>query len=311
MIDLRRLQVLRTVRQHRTVTGAAAALHLTPSAVSQQVQSLARDLGVALVERQGRGVVLTAAAETLLRHADVLYAQWEVAQGELAAHRDGSRAGPLSMGAFPTALAALVAPAAVRMEHSGSPAPVRLTEAESSQCFDLLQSGVLDVAVVVPLPDSPAPADTRFEQEFLLDDPQDLIVPHGHALDAGRPVALADAREERFVAAPRNIDQHQLILAACQAAGFTPRIEHEAQEWNAIVSLVAHGFGVSLLPRLAPIPSGLPVRRVPLHGQPSPSRRLLTCVRRGSARQRAIAGGLAALRAVAAEHTTGAAPPRG
>ncbi|UXI82120.1 LysR family transcriptional regulator, partial [Streptomyces vinaceusdrappus] len=70
MIDLRRLHVLRAVSHYGTVTAAARALHFTPSAASQQIRQLARDLGVDLLEPQGRGVRLTPAAESLLAHAD-------------------------------------------------------------------------------------------------------------------------------------------------------------------------------------------------------------------------------------------------
>ncbi|CAM5561239.1 hypothetical protein SALBM217S_09447 [Streptomyces griseoloalbus] len=67
MIDLRRLHVLRSVAHYGTVTAAARALHFTPSAASQQIRQLARDLGVDLLEPQGRGVRLTPAAEACWR----------------------------------------------------------------------------------------------------------------------------------------------------------------------------------------------------------------------------------------------------
>src|SRR2546421_12114172 len=89
MIDLRRLHVLRAVAHYGTVTAAAQALHFTPSAASQQIRQLARDLGVDLLEPQGRGVRLTPAAESLLAHADAIAARWEQAEHDLRAdHRD-------------------------------------------------------------------------------------------------------------------------------------------------------------------------------------------------------------------------------
>ena len=85
MIDLRRLHVLRAVAHYGTVTAAARALHFTPSAASQQVRQLARDLGVDLLEPQGRGVRLTPAAESLLAHADAIQARWDQAELDLRA----------------------------------------------------------------------------------------------------------------------------------------------------------------------------------------------------------------------------------
>ena len=70
MIDVRRLRVLRAVAQHGTLAAAAEELHLTPSAVSQQLAALEREVGQPVVERQGRGVRLTGAAEVLVGHAD-------------------------------------------------------------------------------------------------------------------------------------------------------------------------------------------------------------------------------------------------
>ncbi|MER7899352.1 LysR family transcriptional regulator [Streptomyces sp. NPDC096046] len=302
MIDLRRLRVLRAVHQHGTVTDAASALHLTASAVSQQIQALSKDLQVVLLERDGRRVRLTQAAHALLRHADVLYAQWEEATAELAGYGRGA-GGLVRMSAFPTALTALLVPAALSIQQEDPAMSVEMSEAESSECFDLLLGDRIDIAVVVPLPGSPTPMDQRFDQQPLADDPQDLIVPEGHRLTDRGPIELAEAADETFIAAPGSIDQHQLILAACQAAGFSPHIVHRAQEWNAILSLVAHGFGVSLLPRLAPIPLGVPVVRVPLRGSPVPVRRLVTCIRKGSQGQPAVARGLAALRRAAASRS--------
>ncbi|MBQ6643724.1 MAG: LysR family transcriptional regulator, partial [Saccharopolyspora sp.] len=81
MIDPR-LAVLQLVAHHGTVTAAAAALHYTPSAVSYQLRQLAEELGVELVTQHGRGIQLTGAARTVLRHAEALHAQAERAHAE-------------------------------------------------------------------------------------------------------------------------------------------------------------------------------------------------------------------------------------
>src|ERR1700754_5083482 len=85
MVDLRRLRALRAVADHGTLAAAADALHLTPSAVSQQLSALERDVGHPLLEPSGRSVRLTPAAHVLLSHADALFAQLERLEGELAA----------------------------------------------------------------------------------------------------------------------------------------------------------------------------------------------------------------------------------
>jgi DNA-binding transcriptional LysR family regulator len=295
MIDLRRLQVLRMLDEHGTVTAAAAALHLTPSAVSQQIRLLGRDVGVELLERVGRGVRLTPAARVLLGHADRLYADWEGVLAEAAAAPAG---GMLRLCAFPTALAALLAPAAAGLRDSG--VAVELTEAGNAECFALLLAGAVDIAVVLPAPDAPPRDDPRFDQRPLLHDPFDLVVPADHPLASVAAVDLASAAGEAWIGADRG-DDSAIVLAACSAAGFAPRIAHSTEGWNGAVALVSHGFGVCLMPRLAPIPAHHRVVRIPLRGAPAPSRLVLSCVRRGSRGQPAIARGLAALAAVGAQ----------
>jgi DNA-binding transcriptional LysR family regulator len=296
MIDAR-LQTLRVLAEEGTVTAAADALHLTPSTVSQQLRGLAGDLGVELLQADGRRVRLTAAAHTVLEHADVLHADWERAQAAIAAHRAGE-AGHLRLCGVSSALAALVAPAATTLRRERPLLTVEISEVESDDCFPLLLSDHADIAVLIPTASSPPPDDARFEQQALLDEPQDLLVPTTHRLAQRRTATLADAAGEAWVADPGRVDQYQLLLGACAAAGFTPRIEHRAKEWFAISALVAHGFGVCLVPRLAPLPADHDVARVPLRGRPAPSRRIITCIRRGGRHQPPIAAGLAALRRV-------------
>ncbi|MFI0405651.1 LysR family transcriptional regulator [Actinomadura sp. 3N508] len=291
MVDPR-LQTLRVLAERGTVT-AAEALHLTPSTVSQQLRQLARDLGVDLLQAQGRRVRLTPAARTVLRHADVLHAQWEQARADLAEHREGT-SGQVRFCSVSSALAALVAPAAATLRREHPRLTVHMSERESDDAAHLLLARRADIAVFIPSAHTPAPGDTRFGQWPLLAEPQDLLVPAGHHLAAGT-ARLADAAEEPWIGSPDRSDQHRLMLASCSAAGFAPRIVHEAYEWFAVSALVAHGFGVGLVPRLAPLPPDDGTVRVPLRGEVVPVRRIVTCVRRGSERQPPIAHGLAAL----------------
>ncbi|WP_344595872.1 LysR family transcriptional regulator [Actinomadura vinacea] len=299
MIDPR-LRTLRVLQQEGTVTAAADVLHLTPSTVSQQLRGLAKDLGVQLLEAQGRRVRLTPAAYTVLDHADALCSQWERAQADLAEHRRGGF-GQVRFAAVSSALAALVTPAAARLREEHPRLTVRMAEEESEKVFSLLLARRTDIAVVIPTADGPPPDDPRFDQRPLLDEPQDLLVAPDHPLAGGGAVRLADAAREPWIGSPGRPDQHQVMITACAAAGFTPRIAHHANDWFAVSAMVAEGFGIAIVPRLAPLPPGDQVVRVPLRGEPVPSRRIITCVRWGSDRQPPIAHGLEALRRAAAE----------
>lgn len=303
MIDLRRVQLLRVVHHLGTVTAAARSLHLTPSAVSQQLRQLGRELGVPLLVPDGRGVRLTPAAHTLLRHADELAARWEAAQGELQDCREWT-GGLLTLSGFPSSLDMVIAPAGAALRTGEPRLQVRILEVETPDAFERVLTGEVDIAVILPDLQGPPTDDARFEQAPLLDEPQDLLVARDHALAHAPDAALEQVEHDPWVLAKAgSCDQHTLVLVACAAAGFRPTIAHEAREWAAVAALVAHGFGVALIPRLVRIPSELPVARIPLRDTPLPQRRLLTCVRRGSREQHRIALGLHALADAAATAT--------
>lgn len=293
MIDPR-LQTLRVLREMGTVTAAAQALHLTPSSVSQQLRQLSREVGVELLEADGRRVRLTPAAHILLGHADLLFAQWQRARADLAAHGDGT-AGPLRMCGGGTVLAALVTPAAAFLRDKHPHLDVRLSEEDNEDCPPLLLADRTDIAVMVPAPGGPPPGDPRFDQEILLDEPIDLLVPAAHRLAARPRVELGEAAAESWISVPDAVAHNEMFYAACATAGFSPRIAHYVMGWFGISALVAYGFGVCLIPRLTPIPPGHDVVRIPFEGKPVPSRRIIICIRRGSRDQPAIADGLAAL----------------
>lgn len=280
MIDSR-LRVLQLVAKHGTVTAAAQALNYTPSAVSYQLRQLATELGVELAVPQGRRLRLTPAARALLHHAELLYAQWERAQVDLAALGD-EPGGTFTLCGFSTAATHLLPPAAADLRDSFPNLTVRLIEAEPARCFDLLLAGDADLALVIVTTDTPPLSDQRFDQQPLLDDPLDLVTPAGHPLTERPAVTLADAATEPWILGNPGTTYHHLVVTACLSAGFSPDIAHHADEWDTGTALVAHGFGVILVPRLARLHSHWPVVRIPLQGTPTPARRILAVTRMGS-----------------------------
>lgn len=293
MVDLDRLRTLRVLADRGTVTATAETLYVTPSAVSQQVRQLADELGLELLRREGRGVRLTPAAEALLGHADALREHWERAIADVRARADRVT-GTLRACGVSSAVASLLVPAAAVLHRRCPGLDLHLAEVDSDECFPLLLAEEADIAVALPTEGTPARDDPRFEQFPHYEDVQDLLVPAGHPLTERSEVALVDAATEDWIVKP-GTDTHALLLATCTAAGFTPRISHHAEEWFAVSALVAGGLGVCLLPRLVPIPHEHDVVRLPLAGNPRPTRRLIVGIRRGSAGDPTIARGLAAL----------------
>jgi DNA-binding transcriptional LysR family regulator len=298
MIDPR-LHVLRMLAAHGTVTATAKALHFTPSAVSHQLRTLAEDLDVVLLVPQGRGVRLTPAARILLSHVDALFSSWEHIRGLLAAE-SGSYAGSLRICGFSTAAAALL-PAVVTALRASRPAlEVRIIEADPAECLDLLLADDADLAVIVSTEAAPSSADSPVETHFLLDDPLELLVPAGHPLASRPDVGLGETADQQWIVDRLGRPHRQLVFNSCAEAGFTPTVAHEAVEWDTAAALVAAGFGVCLVPRLARLPSGYPIVRVPLRGDPAPSRHIRTVVRRGSGSQPVLAEALEVLTRTAA-----------
>jgi molybdate transport repressor ModE-like protein len=298
MIDVRRLRVLRALADHGTVAAAARALHLTPSAVSQQLAALEREVGPPVVERRGRGLILTGAGEVLLEHAHALFAQLERAEADVAAHERGEL-GTVVVGAFPTALASVAAPAVRALADSHPRLRAQLLDVESPHCFAALLEERIDLAISMESASAPRPDDPRFARHPLLDDPLDAILPADHALAGRAAIALDALASEAWVGPSEGTSCLEVTLAGCAAAGFTPLLIHRTNDFTTLMTFVAAGLGVALVPRLAQgrIPPGVAV--VPLRGEP-PARRVFAATRRGSDARPIVAGMLDALTAAAA-----------
>ncbi|MGH3467401.1 MAG: LysR substrate-binding domain-containing protein, partial [Thermocrispum sp.] len=262
-----------------------------------QLRELSRELKTPLLEPQGRRVRLTPAALLLVEHSDALLARWEETRAALEAYRTGE-SGLLRLSGFPTAIS-LLAPAAalLRDRHPGLRLLVR--ECESATGFDMLLSDETDLLLLTPTDSGPSPDDPRFDQQTMMSEPLDLLVPAGHPLTRQDRVKLADAGSEPWILpVPGTCDHHHRAMVACAVAGFTPRVAHFATEWNAVSALVAHGLGISLVPRLAELPGVYGLVRVPLTVDPVPTRQIMSCVRRGSREHPLIQHGLRALQEV-------------
>src|SRR3954468_7121392 len=147
MLDVKRLQVLRTVAHTGSFSAAAEVLSFTQPAISRQIATLEVEAGAKLVERGARGIRLTPAGELLVEHADAIFDRLAVAEGQLEAVATLS-AGRLRIGAFPTANATLV-PLAIKAFSAAHPdVELRLEEAPSHLLLDRLRAGELDLAVV-------------------------------------------------------------------------------------------------------------------------------------------------------------------
>ncbi|MFC8455291.1 LysR family transcriptional regulator [Kitasatospora sp. NPDC057223] len=277
MIDARRLRTLRAVADHRTVTAAAAALYLTPSAVSQQLAALEQETGHDLLARDGRGVRLTAAGEILLRHADVVLAQLERAEADLAAYSAGV-AGEVTVASFATGIALVLAPAIRTLAAEAPGVRLRVLDAEGDASLPMLLDGRADLAVAVEYRGAPRADDGRLTRVPLYAEPFEAVLPLGHPLArpgaGGGDIDLADLADEPWIGPYPGNPCHDVVLLACEHAGFQPRLVHSSDDFQAVVALASAGAGVALVPRSAlrgadlthvavrPVDSALATRRV-------------------------------------------------
>jgi DNA-binding transcriptional LysR family regulator len=297
MLDVRRMQVLRAVVSSGSVTAAAADLGYTPSAVSQQIGALEKQVGTELLERVGRGVRPTAAGLLLTEYADAIGRQVAEAETALADLRAG-RTGRLAVRYFATAGAALVAPAVARFrrEHPGVRVELKLIDVEDP--LPDVKEGRADLALVVRA-DGTGPEGIRLVR--LLDDPYRVVLPRGHRLAGRRLLELAELADEAWVGSEWPGPCLDAQLDACAAAGFRPSFAVQSEDYATAQGFVAAGLGVSLVPRLGlgSRHPGVVVRKV---RAPEPVRVLHAAVREagpGAAERPALRGLLDALRGAA------------
>ncbi|MEU3050223.1 MULTISPECIES: LysR family transcriptional regulator [unclassified Streptomyces] len=281
MIDPRRLRILRAVADHRTVTAAAAALYLTPSAVSQQLNALEQETGHTLLIRSGKGVAPTAAGEILLAHAHAVLAQLERAEADLAAYAQGSE-GTVTVAAFATGITEVVAPAAAALARGRPGLALRVRDAEGDESLPLVLDGEADIAVAVEYRGAPGADDPRLARVPLYAETFDAVLPAGHPLAEGPQVALAAFADTDWIGPYPGNPCHDMVLLACELAGFQPRLVHLSDDFRAVVALAGAGAGVALVPRSAL--RGMDLRDTvvrPVSG-PAATRRVFAAARRGA-----------------------------
>ncbi|MGW4499890.1 LysR family transcriptional regulator [Micromonospora sp. NPDC004336] len=296
MLDVRRMQVLRAVVTGGSVTAAAAHLGYTPSAVSQQVAALERQAGVALLERSGRGVRPTAAGLLLAEHAAVIGRHLAEAETALAELRAG-RTGRLAVRYFATAGAALVPPALARFRRDHPDVRVDLRLVDPDDPLPAVERGEADLAIVVHHR-GPAGRD-GLRLVHLLDDPYLAVLPRGHRLAGRRELDLADLADEPWVGSEPAGPCREVVRDACGAAGFSPHVAVESEDYPTTQAFVAAGLGVAVVPRTG-LDSPHPDVVVRALRNPRPARPIHAAVRGSTLDQPALRGLLDALRHAAA-----------
>ncbi|MFJ1580395.1 LysR family transcriptional regulator [Streptomyces sp. NPDC088182] len=260
MLNLERLRTLDALARHGSVSGAAEGLHVTTSAVSQQMAKLEREVGQQLLARNGRGVRLTDAGRLLADHAARILSQVEVAQSDIEAQR-GRVVGEVRISAFPTAARGLF-PLAIRALREGHPElRVRSRELEPEAGIRGVVRGDLDLAVVLDWSNKRLPVPGGLATAHLLDDVPDVAMPAGHPLADRSEVDLEEFADDPWVSWPEGEFCYEWLMFTLRSKGFEPRIAHLAGEYHTQLALIAEGLGVCVAPRLGrgAVPEGVAV----------------------------------------------------
>lgn len=299
MIDLSALISLRAVATHGSVVGAAEALGFTPSAVSQQVKRLERQTGVPLLERVGRGVVLSRHGRHLVDAGAGLLAGLEELEAGL--HRQaGTVAGQLRVATFSTAMRGLVAPVMRRVLDEHPDLEVSLSEREPWETVALVASGQCDLGIVHRWGDVPIEVPDHLVTTVVAHDLAEVIVPVGHRLAARREVSPPDLVDEGWIATPEGTICRQWLTRMYAGTGRLPRIAHRSMEFDSHLAMVRAGLGIALVPRLGRAPLGDGLVAVAVHS-PVPTRDVIAVHRRSMSAAPPVAAVLVALEKAGAE----------
>ncbi|OLT43667.1 LysR family transcriptional regulator [Saccharomonospora sp. CUA-673] len=273
MFRTERLQALHAVDRHGTLAAAAEALHLTPSAVSQQLSKLERDVGTRLLLPHGRSVKLTPAGRVLADSADTVLGELALARTRLDA-LSGDITGPMRVGSIPTGVYTFVTRALTSLAGAHPDVEPAVIEAEPERSLPMLVNGQLDVAVVESWDNMPLTRPPHTHWRALRDDTARVMLP---ATDPRADQDTIDAPElarDRWVSWTAGSRANAWLCHTLRERGIEPDIRHYVTGYATVFSLVAGLGAVALLPAMAlAVASGHDVRPVRVD-DPAPRRTL-------------------------------------
>lgn len=248
-VDLRLLRYFLAVAEESHLTKAAARLGIRQPPLSQQIRVLEQELGVTLFHRLPRGMELTESGRALLGDARNIIALVDQAVDGVRRVSLGE-AGRLTVGFTGSAAFHPFVPSVIRRFRESAPnVRLELEESSTGELMEAVAEGRVDVAFIR----GPYGPDRGVVVETVLEEPMLAAFPADHPAVKGRArkrIALSELADESLILYRRHSGPglYDAIIAACSAAGFSPRIVQEAPRMLSTLSLVAAGLGVSLVP---------------------------------------------------------------
>ncbi|WP_285725684.1 LysR family transcriptional regulator [Psychromicrobium xiongbiense] len=262
MIDVVAVRALVAVEQSGSVVAAAESMGYSPSAISQQIKKLEKQAGVALLERYGRGVLLTERGKTIAERGRQILGDVELLESTLLADPQTPR-GTLRLSAFSTACRGLVGPILPVLDAS----EVRLSVLgeDPPEAVDRVASGQADLAVVHDWQSVPLLIPEHCAVENLCLDEADVLVNTDHRLAQAAAPRRRDLVDEAWISTPDGAICNEALLQIFADLGRIPKIRMHDPDFSTHLEFVSLGVAVALVPRLGrpPVPENVVALKIP------------------------------------------------
>ncbi len=257
-LSVQQLRMLREVSLQGTIAAAASQLGYSASAVSQQLASIEKQTGVAVLERLGRNVLLTDAGRALVSHADVILIELEKAQAAMERAAEVA-AGTIKLGVMESLGSTLLPDLLLDLGEAAPELTLQTQISNISIAIDEVRSGTFDASFILDYPAVPAERDANLERLLICLDSFRLVVPVDHELDG--TVDLSDLRDRPMIGPPVHLECGLTVTNACRDSGFEPNLVHALDDYPVCLKMVAAGAGISLMPDLSlhSVPDGVRV----------------------------------------------------
>jgi molybdate transport repressor ModE-like protein len=283
-LDADRVRVLVEVAHAGSIAAAAVRMGFTPSALSQQLTKLEREVGVPLLDRGRAGTRLTGPGRVLLEHGERVLGELRAAEQAVRAAA-GAEPQRIAVGAFSTAARTLLPRALAALKEGRPGIRTSLVDVEPPEGYGLVAAHELDLLVTHRYPGVTLPAVRGLRRRLLLRDPLRLVLPHDHRLAASRQIALAELAGEDWVSGAPGVPNR-----VCLESLGSVHVAYETRDYEVTLALVAAGLGVSLVPAsmlagqravvVRDVHGSAPVREVYVVHPPRPSAPVLELLSR-------------------------------
>ncbi|MEF7612291.1 LysR family transcriptional regulator [Aquincola sp. MAHUQ-54] len=273
--DLTDLRLFLHVHTAGTITGGAEASHMTLASASERIRGMEAALGVALLQRERRGVQCTPAGRTLVHHARLVLQQMERLHGELGDYGAGVK-GHVRLLCNTSALSEHLPQVLGSFLAAHPGISVDLEERTSTEIADAVRSDACDIGIVADSVDLAGLQTLRFRP-----DPLVVVVPRAHPLAGRDAVALADIVGEEFVGLAEGSALQEHLAQHARRLGRRLNYRIRLRSVESVCRLVGAGIGIGIVPKAVALRCGRSagIRRVALTDAWA-RRSLVVCVRR-------------------------------